>query len=101
MVGSSSDMLGPAVTVAHRLLKNTIRARIGSRPYLFLTDAAATALGLSPGRSRAREEYPDAGTNSRAASWSSANRYTRALRRRPAARVRLRLLRPLELRRAA
>lgn len=46
-VGSGSDLLGPAVTVAHRLLKNTIRERIGVRPYLFLTDAAATGLGLT------------------------------------------------------
>lgn len=56
-----SDLLGPAVTVAHRLLKNTIRERIGYRPYLFLTDAAATALGLSQVGLAHREEYPDAG----------------------------------------
>jgi hypothetical protein len=31
-VGSGSDLLGPAETVAHRLLKNTVRARIGFRP---------------------------------------------------------------------
>ena len=37
-VGSSSDLLGPAVTVAHRLLKNTVRDRIGFRPYLYLTE---------------------------------------------------------------
>ena len=60
-VGSGSDLLGPAVTLAHRLLKNTIRSRIGSRPYLFLTDAAATALGLSQVGLSHREEYPDAG----------------------------------------
>ena len=60
-VGSGSDLLGPAVTVAHRLLKNTIRERIGYRPYLFLTDAAATALGLSEVGIAHREEYPDAG----------------------------------------
>ena len=60
-VGSGSDLLGPAVTVAHRLLKNTIRARIGSRPYLFLTDAAATALGLSEVGIEHSEEYADAG----------------------------------------
>ena len=60
-VGSGSDLLGPAVTVAHRLLKNTIRERIGFRPYLFLTDAAATALGLSQVGLAHREEYPDAG----------------------------------------
>jgi hypothetical protein len=60
-VGSGSDLLGPAVTVAHRLLKNTIRDRIGYRPYLFLTDAAATPLGLSEAGLAHREEYPDAG----------------------------------------
>ena len=60
-VGSGSDLLGPAVTVAHRLLKNTIRRRIGFRPYLFLTDAAATALGLSEVGLAHREEYPDTG----------------------------------------
>jgi class 3 adenylate cyclase len=60
-VGSGSDLLGPAVTVAHRLLKNTVRERIGYRPYLFLTDAAATALGLSQVGLAHVEEYPDAG----------------------------------------
>ena len=60
-VGSGSDLLGPAVTVAHRLLKNTIRARIGNRPYLFQTDAAATALGLSGVGIEHHEEYADAG----------------------------------------
>jgi hypothetical protein len=60
-VGSGSDLLGPAVTVAHRLLKNTVRDRIGARPYLFMTDAAATGLGL-PGIGLAHgEQYPDAG----------------------------------------
>jgi hypothetical protein len=60
-VGSGSDLLGPAVTLAHRLLKNTIRERIGVRPYLFLSDAAATALGLSQVGLAHGEEYPDAG----------------------------------------
>jgi Protein of unknown function (DUF2652) len=60
-VGSGSDLLGPAVTVAHRLLKNTVRERIGLRPYLFVTDAAATALGLPDVGLAHREEYPDAG----------------------------------------
>lgn len=60
-VGAGSDLLGPAVTVAHRLLKNTVRARIGARPYLFITDAAATALGLSQAGFAQHEEYPDAG----------------------------------------
>jgi class 3 adenylate cyclase len=60
-VGSGSDLLGPAVTIAHRLLKNTIRSRIGSRPYLFLTDPAADALGLSRSGVAHHEDYPDAG----------------------------------------
>jgi class 3 adenylate cyclase len=60
-VGSGSDLLGPAVTLAHRLLKNTIREQIGLRPYLFLTDAAASALGLSTVGLAHHEEYPDAG----------------------------------------
>jgi hypothetical protein len=60
-VGQGSDLLGPAVTVAHRLLKNTIRERIGFRPYLYLTDAAASALGLSRTGLAHVEEYPDAG----------------------------------------
>ena len=60
-VGSGSDLLGPAVTVAHRLLKNTVRERIGSRPYLLLTDAAATGLGLPDAGIAHREESPGAG----------------------------------------
>ena len=56
-----SDLLGPAVTVAHRLLKNTVRDRIGPRPYLFLTDAAAIGLGLSEAGLGHRESYPDVG----------------------------------------
>ena len=60
-VGSGSDLLGPSVTVAHRLLKNSVRARTGIHPYLFMTDAAAVALGLSEAGVAHDEEYPDAG----------------------------------------
>lgn len=60
-VGAGSDLLGPAVTVAHRLLKNTIRSRIGAHPYLFLTDAAATELGIPDVGLAHREAYADAG----------------------------------------
>ncbi|MBI3746891.1 MAG: DUF2652 domain-containing protein [Chloroflexi bacterium] len=60
-VGAGSDLLGPSVTVAHRLLKNTVRDRIGHRPYLFMTDAAAAGLGLSGVGLGHAEEYPDAG----------------------------------------
>ena len=61
-VGSNSDLLGPAVNVVHRLLKNTVRERIGSRPYLFLTDSAANGLGLSEVGLGHLESYPDVGT---------------------------------------
>lgn len=61
IVGSGTDLLGPSVNVAHRLLKNTVRERIGFRPYLFLTDAAASALGLPAIGLAHREEYPDTG----------------------------------------
>jgi len=60
-VGSGSDLLGSAVNVAHRLLKNTVRDHIGSRPYIFLTEAAATALGLSEVGMAHSEDYPDTG----------------------------------------
>ena len=60
-LGSGSDLLGPAVTTAHRLLKNSIRDWLGFRPYLFLTDAAAGGLGLSGVGLAHREEYPDIG----------------------------------------
>jgi hypothetical protein len=59
-VGAGSDLLGPAVTVAHRLLKNGVRERIGSRPYLLVTDAAANGLGISDIGLEHREEYADA-----------------------------------------
>jgi class 3 adenylate cyclase len=59
--GSGTDLLGPAVTIAHRLLKNTVRDRIGARPYLFLTDAAASALGVPDTGLEHGEEYADAG----------------------------------------
>jgi class 3 adenylate cyclase len=60
-IGASSDLLGPAVTVAHRLLKNTVREQIGNRPYLLLTDDAATALGLPEIGVAHEDEYPDVG----------------------------------------
>jgi class 3 adenylate cyclase len=60
-VGSGSDLLGPAVTLAHRLLKNTVREQIGNRPYLLLTDTAATGLGLPAIGLAHHDEYPDVG----------------------------------------
>lgn len=60
-VGLQTELLGPAVNVAHRLLKNTVRARFGYRAYLFLTDAAASGLSLSQVGLEHREDYPDVG----------------------------------------
>jgi hypothetical protein len=60
-VGSNPELLGPAVNVAHRLLKNAIQARLGYRPYLFVTDAAAAGLGLMGIGVEHLEDYPDVG----------------------------------------
>ena len=61
-IGSHVELLGPAVNVAHRLLKNSIQTRLGQRPYLFLTDAAASALDLLVPGVEHREDYADVGS---------------------------------------
>jgi hypothetical protein len=58
-VGSTPELLGPAVNVAHRLLKNTVRSVVGNRPYLFLTEPAAQELALQGTGVEHLEEYPD------------------------------------------
>ena len=60
-VGSNPELLGPAVNVAHRLLKNSVQSRIGYRAYLFVTDAAAAGLGLTGIGAEHLEDYPDVG----------------------------------------
>ncbi|HEV8490338.1 MAG TPA: DUF2652 domain-containing protein [Candidatus Limnocylindrales bacterium] len=60
-IGTRTELLGPAVNVAHRLLKNSIQARFGYRPYLFLTDAAASGLNLAEPGVEHREDYADVG----------------------------------------
>jgi hypothetical protein len=60
--GSHTELHGPAVTLAHRLLKNHVTDRIGARPYLYVTDAAAVPLGLAAAGVAHVETYPDAGT---------------------------------------
>lgn len=60
-VGVNSELLGPAVNVAHRLLKNSIQSRLGYAAYLFVTDAAAAGLGLTGIGVEHLENYPDAG----------------------------------------
>jgi len=59
--GSHTELHGPAVTLVHRLLKNHVAERIGARPYLFVTDAAAAPLGLADTGLDHVERYPDAG----------------------------------------
>jgi hypothetical protein len=61
-VGSHTELLGPGVNVAHRLLKNNVQARLGLRAYLFLTDAAAIGLGVPHAGLLYAESYPDVGT---------------------------------------
>ena len=60
-MGGSADLVGPAVNVAHRLLKNTVRDVIGPRPYLLLTQPAAEKLGQPDAGLAHREDYPDVG----------------------------------------
>jgi class 3 adenylate cyclase len=60
-IGTRTELLGPAVNVVHRLLKNSIQARLGHRPYLFLTDAAAKGLNLAEPGVEHREDYADVG----------------------------------------
>jgi class 3 adenylate cyclase len=61
-IGGVADLLGPAVNVAHRLLKNTVRDRIGYRPYVLITQPAASNLGQPEVGLAHRETYPDVGS---------------------------------------
>ena len=60
-VGSTPELLGPAVNVAHRLLKNTIQSVVGRRPYLFVTEPAAAGLALTGIGVEHVEDYVDVG----------------------------------------
>jgi hypothetical protein len=60
-VGSNPELLGPAVNVVHRLLKNTIQSRHGYPAYVFVTDPAAAGLGLTGDGAEHLEAYPDVG----------------------------------------
>ena len=60
-VGSHPEILGPAVNLAHRLLKNSVQSRHGYRAYLFVTDTAAANLGLTDIGAEHLEDYPDVG----------------------------------------
>jgi Protein of unknown function (DUF2652) len=48
-IGSQIEVLGPDVTVAHRLMKNSAVEQVGSRAYALFTEAAETALDLQLG----------------------------------------------------
>ena len=61
-VGSTPELLGPAVNVAHRLLKNSIASVLGYRPYLFVTDQAAAGLALDGLGLEHVESYADVGS---------------------------------------
>ena len=43
-IGGMEDLAGPDVILAHRLLKNSIAERTGSRAYVFFTDACLARL---------------------------------------------------------
>ena len=60
-IGSQVELLGPAVNIVHRLLKNNVYARIGYRPYLLMTDAAGTGLHLAESGVEHSESYADVG----------------------------------------
>ena len=45
-IGTHVEVLGPDITVAHRLLKNSAASQIGSPAYVLFTEAAEAALDL-------------------------------------------------------
>jgi hypothetical protein len=54
------ELAGPAVILAHRLLKNHARDVVGPRPYVLLTEAAVRELDVpSDGMIAATESYED------------------------------------------
>jgi Protein of unknown function (DUF2652) len=56
-------LAGPAVNLAHRLLKNAVTDQTGLRGYALLTDPALELLGLDPTEGTTHvETYADAGT---------------------------------------
>lgn len=58
-----THVAGPAVILAHRLLKNSVTQETGLRGYALLTDAALELLGLDPSRGIGHVETSgDAGT---------------------------------------
>jgi hypothetical protein len=58
--GGQLEVLGAAVNTVHRLLKNSVRTRIGPQPYILITDAAAKGLHVDEGIPH-DENYDDIG----------------------------------------
>ena len=54
-IAGSTELLGPDVTVAHRMLKNDVAAALGWRAYALLSGAAAEHLEVSPETGRPLE----------------------------------------------
>ena len=55
-------MAGPAVILAHRLLKNRVTDQTGLRGYALVTDVALEVLGLDPSAGASHSEtFADAG----------------------------------------
>lgn len=62
LVAGQERLLGPAVNLVHRLLKNSVTQETGRRAYVLVTDTAVAWLKLPLGSGLLHEEgYPDIG----------------------------------------
>lgn len=61
-VGGMEDVAGPDVVLVHRLLKNSIAERTGSRAYVFFTDACSARLPAALRLTPHTEEIDSIGT---------------------------------------
>lgn len=61
-LSTRTHVAGPAVILAHRLLKNRVTEETGLRGYALITDAALELLGLDPSEGVSHSETFDAGT---------------------------------------
>ena len=64
VVAGNEELTGSDVIIAHRLLKNNVKKRLGYFGYALFTDSCVTALGLDPlilGMREHRESYQEIG----------------------------------------
>jgi hypothetical protein len=64
LMAGNEELTGSDVIIAHRLLKNSVKDRLGYVGYALFTDSCVTALGLDPlilGMREHRESYDDVG----------------------------------------